>query len=376
MQWLLLVVIIPYIYFLLKVYISLSGIKPWIPSSEPNINVSLIVPCRNNADEILHLLAALAEQDYNKDLFEIVVVDDNSTDDIISAISHFDCFDNLRLIKNSGHGKKEALLTGVRAVSGDLIITTDADCTPKPGWIKTVASFYSDNKSDLIICPVTLESKPGFFQRFQELEFLSLQGVTAGTAAAGSPVMCNGSNLAFKRTVFLEHSVNLRYDIPSGDDIFLLQSIIKKSGTKISWLESKGAIMTTSLCNDLPSFIRQRKRWISKAGSYNVKLPVVMALATLMTALLQLSLLFTAAFMSEVIPVLVASFLLKSIPDFLILKNTTKRYGSAFLMKWFLPAQIVYPFYITAVLISLGFPLTMNRSVNKTYMEGKGNRIN
>jgi glycosyltransferase involved in cell wall biosynthesis len=163
----------------------------------------------------------LAEQDYNKDLFEIVVVDDNSTDDIISAIHTLTVLIISDLLKQWSW-EKEALLTGVRAVSGDLIITTDADCTPKPGWIKTVASFYSDNKSDLIICPVTLESKPGFFQRFQELEFLSLQGVTAGTAAAGSPVMCNGSNLAFKRTVFLEHSVNLRYDIPSGDVIFFI----------------------------------------------------------------------------------------------------------------------------------------------------------
>ncbi|HOP57807.1 MAG TPA: glycosyltransferase [Bacteroidales bacterium] len=376
MQWLLLVVIIPYIYYLLKVYVSLSGIKPWIPSSEPNVNVSLIVPCRNNANEILHLLAALAEQDYNKDLFEIVVVDDNSTDDIAEVISHFDCFDSLRLIKNSGQGKKEALLTGVKAVSGDLIITTDADCTPGAGWIRTVASFYFDNKPDLIICPVTLESKPGFFQRFQELEFLSLQGVTAGTAAAGRPVMCNGSNLAFKRSVFLEHSVNLRYDIPSGDDIFLLQSIIKKAGTKIRWLESDRALMTTSPCNDLPSFIRQRKRWISKAPSYSEKLPVVMALSTLATTLLQVSLLFAAVFIPEVIPVLLASFIMKSIPDYLILKNTTKRYGSIYLMKWFLPAQIVYPFYVTTVLISLAFPLTMSKSANKTHKKREENRIN
>ena len=52
-------------------------------------------------------------------------------------------------------------------------------------WIRTIASFYEHNKPDMIICPVQLEKRNGFFRRFQELEFLSLQGITAGSAILG-----------------------------------------------------------------------------------------------------------------------------------------------------------------------------------------------
>ena len=85
-------------------------------------------------------------------------------------------------------------MTGVSASVGSYIITTDADCLPGEKWLSTIAASIQDSRPDMLICPVMLESKPGFFNIFQELEF-GLQGLLPEQRVAGYPVMCNGQIL-------------------------------------------------------------------------------------------------------------------------------------------------------------------------------------
>jgi hypothetical protein len=217
--------------------------------------------------------------------------------------------------------------------------------------LKTIASFYEENKSEMIICPVELEGGKGFFQRFQELEFLSLQGITAGTAFAGRPVMCNGANLAFTKEAYNRHSFDLHDEIISGDDVFLLHAIKSEPGNKIMWLESDEARVITNTSATVLSFLRQRSRWISKAGAYKDRYTRILGIVTFVTILLQLSLLIAAIFNTVFLWVLVAAFLLISVPDYLILLNTASRYRKKSIMNVFIPGQVIYPFYVMAVLI-------------------------
>ena len=113
-------------------------------------------------------------------------------------------------------------------------------------WIRTIAAYFEENNPDMIICPVQLDGKQGFFARFQELEYLSLQGITAGTAAGGNGIMCNGGNLAFTREAYLNHADHLHMELATGDDVFLLHSLKKDPGSKIIWLESQEAVVTTT----------------------------------------------------------------------------------------------------------------------------------
>jgi cellulose synthase/poly-beta-1,6-N-acetylglucosamine synthase-like glycosyltransferase len=259
---------------------------------------------------------------------------------------------NLKVIRNNGTGKKLAIRTGVNAASGKLIITTDADCRMEKRWLSTIVSFFEKNRPEMIICPVEVESKSGFFHKFQELEFLSLQGVTAGTAAIGNPVMCNGANLAFTKETYNEHSENLHDELQTGDDVFLLHGIKKKSGNKIMWLESADAIATTRSAETLSSFLHQRARWISKAGSYSDRFTQVLAIVTFVTILLEWFLLIAGIFNPVFFLVLLTALLLKSVPDYLILRNTASRYHKSNLMKWFVPSQIIYAFYILFVSVT------------------------
>jgi biofilm PGA synthesis N-glycosyltransferase PgaC len=282
-------------------------------------------------------------------LFEIIIIDDNSSDNTFKLAASFSGIKNLRVIKNAGTGKKLAIRTGVKTASGKLIITTDADCRMGRRWLSGIASFCSENNPDLVICPVMTESNPGFFGPFQELEFLSLQGITAGTAAAGNPVMCNGANMAFTKESYIKNSDDLHYELISGDDVFLLHSIKKEPGSKILWLESENAVVTTVAPETINLFLKQRARWISKAGSYSDRFTRVLAIVTFVTILLQMFLLIAGIFNPVFLLIFLAALALKSAPDFLILLNTTSRYGKSKLMRWFLPSQIIYPFYMFTV---------------------------
>jgi cellulose synthase/poly-beta-1,6-N-acetylglucosamine synthase-like glycosyltransferase len=350
MHWFLLLILIPYIYLITKIYSGLSKIKPFSPDSVPGIFVSVIVACRNEQKNLPFLMSDIAFQDYDPEFFELIVVNDNSSDSTFEFASSFREIKNLKVVNSKGKGKKKAIWTGVEAAAGNIIITTDADCRIGIKWLSTIMSFEAVHKPDMIICPVMLEGGRGFFHRFQEIEFLSLQGITAGSAVLGDPVMCNGAALAFHREEYLKHAGNLHDELVSGDDVFLLHNIKKDSGKTILWLESAEASVTTPASDNLLSFLRQRGRWISKAGAYCDRFTKVLAIVTFVTISAQFLLLLAGLFSVVLLRVFAAYFVLKSIPDFLLLSDTAVRYGKQRLLRWFLPSQLIYPFYVLAII--------------------------
>ena len=162
--------------------------------------------------------------------------------------------------------------------------------------------------------------------------------------------MCNGAALAFQKEVFLKHAGSLHDELASGDDIFLLHSIKSERGKRIMWLESTESKALTPASGNLSSFLRQRARWISKAGAYSDRFTQVMAIVTFVTISVQLLLFVGGLFNPGLLLVFVVYFVLKSVPDFLVLSNTAARYGKKDLMRWFLPSQLIYPIYVLAII--------------------------
>ena len=351
MYWLPAILVLPYVFLLLTIYRSLLRIKSFKVSSDPVTFVSLVVACRNESKNLPVLLKSIALQNYPKSLFEVILVDDNSTDKTFEIANGFTGLSNIHIINNQGRGKKQALRTGILISKGNLIITTDADCRMGKSWIRTIASFYDSNKPDMMICPVTIESVRGIFGRFQELEFLSLQGITAGSARSGKATMCNGANLAFNREAYLNHIYNLHDELNSGDDVFLLHSMKKETRSKIFWLESSDVLVTAQSSSTLGSFLKQRSRWISKGKAYRDLHTITLGIITFFTAVLLVSCFITLFIYPAFIKVFLIIFILKSVPDLLILLNTSARYEKRYLMKWFIPAQAIYPFYVLSVVI-------------------------
>lgn len=351
MIWLPIILILPYIIFLLNYYIKLSRSEPFKKTVVPAVFVSVIVSCRNEERSISSLLHSLSLQNYPPELFEIIVVNDNSTDKTFEIAANHTGIQKIRVVNNQYNGKKSAIRTGISISKGELIITTDADCQMGDNWISVIAAFYQQNNPDMIICPVKLERESGFFRSFQELEFLSLQGVTAGSALTGKPIMCNGANLAFPKEMYLRHSNNIHDEIRSGDDIFLLHSLKSERNSKICWIESPEAIVTTEASDTIGSFLQQRKRWISKGTSYTDRDTIIAGISTFLIVILQLGYLIGGLFNPTLLWGFILIFFLKSIPDFLIIRNTSERYGKRDIMRWFLPSQIIYPFYVMLVIL-------------------------
>ncbi len=350
MQWIPVILILPYFFFIIKIYRSLTRVKPFNTSADPVTFISLVVACHNEQDNIPLLLKCIGEQDYPEKLFEIIIVDDNSTDRTYEIATGYTGCGNIIVVHNNGKGKKEAIRTGISSSSGSLIITTDADCRMGKRWLGTIESFYQKHKPDMIICPVQIESSPGFFGKFQEMEFLSLQGITAGSAISGNGVMCNGANLSFTRKAYSDNVDNLHDEIASGDDIFLLHSLKRDNKSKILWLESAEAMVTTAASPTISAFLKQRSRWIYKAKAYSDRFTVLLGMVTFITIAVQIFVLAEVFINQLFIPVLLTIFALKSIPDLLILTNTLRRYGRNKLIIWFLPSQLIYPFYVLSTL--------------------------
>jgi cellulose synthase/poly-beta-1,6-N-acetylglucosamine synthase-like glycosyltransferase len=238
--------------------------------------ISIIVPARNEEANIGLLLTSLQNQTYNQSLFEIIVVDDFSEDKTASVVKTFsggnvhyvalkDIIGNVSL--NSY--KKKAIEAGISHAKGELIVTTDADCVAENKWVQTIAHFYSKNKPDMMVMPVVMSREKTFLELFQQLDFMSLQGITGGLVSKGFYQMCNGANLAYTKAVF--QRVNGFKDIDniaSGDDMLLLQKIAKDKNNKIEYLKAKEVIIKTAPVENWYAFLQQRIRWAGKAGQY------------------------------------------------------------------------------------------------------------
>lgn len=239
----------------------------------PHTKISVIIPARNEEENIGKLLSALQQQTYPKDLFEIIVIDDNSTDKTTEEVQRFSGVKLLTLKEtNINSYKKKAIETGIAQATGELIITTDADCMPGKEWVRMIASFKEENNSVFIAAPVVFENNSSLLQIFQALDFLVLQGITGAVVYKRSMTMCNGANLAYEKKIFDEVSgfsgIN---KIASGDDMLLMYKIWKKYPGQIHYLKSKEAIVSTQPMKTWREFFNQRIRWASKAKYYNDK---------------------------------------------------------------------------------------------------------
>jgi poly-beta-1,6-N-acetyl-D-glucosamine synthase len=349
MIWLPVILILPYLVVIFKSYGNLLRLKRFNVEVEPYTPVSVVVACRNEQKNLPDLFKCIVSQNYPEHLFEVIIVNDGSSDETSDIFHRFKATVQIITMNNKGVGKKQALRTGIIAAKGELIITTDADCRMEQNWIRTISAFYESKRPDMIICPVKLKSGYSFITKFQEIEFLSLQGITAGTAVSGQATMCNSANLAFTREAYLNHADNLHDEINSGDDIFFLHSLKKNKNSEVLWLESPEAQVITEPAPNLVSFLRQRSRWISKGVAYNDIHTITLGIIVFLTSIL-VTFYFIGwiIFPSLIMPLLTIS-VLKSIPDFLILMNTTNRYGKTKLMLWFLPAQLIYTVYVLSV---------------------------
>lgn len=239
-------------------------------NTETETKVNVIIPARNEEENIANVLAALKKQSYTSGLFEIIVVDDHSTDATTKKVMDFPGVKIIHLLEdNINSYKKKAIEAGIAASTGELIVTTDADCIPGQNWLQTIACFKEENKAEFIAAPVVMVHNSSILQIFQAMDFTILQAITGAVVTSKKMSMCNGANIAYTRNSFFAVDGFKDIDsIASGDDMLLMHKISKKYPDNVFYLKSKEAIVSTLPMKTWRTFFNQRIRWASKARKY------------------------------------------------------------------------------------------------------------
>jgi len=246
--------------------------------------VSILIAARNEEDKISKTIDDLLAQDYDKNLVEIIVIDDHSTDKTSQIIASY-ASQGVKLIQlNEANAlnsyKKKAIQTAIGEATGTLIITTDADCRMGSNWLKTIVNYYETNHYKMISSPVAYFEEKSFFERIQTLEFSFLIGLGASTIGNNNPSTCNGANLAYEREAFFDvGGFKGIDDLASGDDELLLHKMAAIYEGKIGFLKNEDAVVYTHAKPTLSEFIQQRKRWASKSTRYKDKLVIVLGIS-------------------------------------------------------------------------------------------------
>lgn len=239
--------------------------------------ISILVPARNEEQHIDACLQAILRQNYPADCFEIIVLDDHSSDQTAEKVLQYK-HPRLRLLQlkdfistKENSYKKKALTLGVQEAKGSWILTTDADCIAGPNWLTQMSLAMQDG----IVCiaaPVNMTGPNTFLSRFQQLDFLILQAITGATIRAGWHAMANGANFCFRKDAFDAVNGYLHIDqMASGDDMLLMQKFFQQFPGGSVYIKHSGATVSTKVEPDWHHFFQQRIRWASKAGHYDNK---------------------------------------------------------------------------------------------------------
>lgn len=315
-----------------------------------NTFVSVIVPCRNEENNLVQLFSALTQQSHQ--YFELIVVNDHSTDATQSIVNELKLsLPTVKLLNATGYGKKNAIKEGIQASKADLIIMLDADAVPTTRWLETIVTFQVKFPFDLLISPVNMSKTHNFWLRLQALEFISLIASGAGAAGNNMPILCNGANLAITRQTWDISHNDLHEEELSGDDIFLLESVKKHHGI-IRFLKSEAALVTTHPATSLHEFIHQRRRWAAKFSSYTDRQLIAVTFIVFLTVLAELVLGVFSLMDGKYGYVLGIYFILKFSIDFSFLNQVRKFFHLKNIVLESMALSLIYPFYTVFVGIS------------------------
>ena len=244
-----------------------------MPEKRPATKVSVLIAARNEEANIGRTLSDILAQNFPKELLEIIVVDDHSTDRTSAVVQSFANQGVKLLTLNESEPlnsyKKKAISMAIAEATGELVVTTDADCRMGTDWLATVVACTERNDYYLLSAPVVYSQQRSFFEELQTLEFLYLIGLGAAGIGNGYPSTCNGANLIYRRDVFYEMGGFNGIDhLASGDDELFLHKVAASHPGKIGFCKSREAIVYTDAKRSFRGFINQRRRWASKSTQY------------------------------------------------------------------------------------------------------------
>ncbi|MBS7252973.1 glycosyltransferase family 2 protein [Flavobacterium branchiicola] len=315
---------------------------------EPKTSFTIIVPFRNEKENLPILLESFTRLNYPKDLLEVILVDDSSKErfQVLNSKFQVSVVDNIRISKSP---KKDAITTAMHQVKTDWVITTDADCIVPENWLLIFDNYIQENSVSMLAGAVTYECENSFLDHFQQLDLTSLQGATIGSFGLNKGFMCNGANFAYKKSLFERlNGFEGNDKIASGDDVFLLQKAIEKFPEAVHYLKAKETIVNTKPTENWKALFYQRVRWAAKTSSYRSTFGKFLGLIVFFGNLSFVIGFFLLLFGIFAYPVFVLFAFTKFLIDFVLLYSTNQ-FLTKSRIKSLLLSSLLYPFFSSTV---------------------------
>lgn len=319
-----------------------------LAQSEDRPTVSVIVAARNEEENIDACLEALAGQDYPRNLHELIIINDQSTDSTAERLAAWqDRVVNLRVLETDGsvyglRGKANAVTQAIEASSGEIIVTTDADCVVSPTWISDVISRYDAQTGS--VCGFTLIRHSNIFSGMQTLDWAYLMTLASGSVGFGFPLSAVGNNMSFRRKAYDEVGGYANVGFSVTEDFLLFKAIAYKSSWRVRYPMIASSIVWSQPCKNIRELYLQKKRW----GKGGVRIHptgfIVMAVGWLMNAgILLLPMLG--------VPLHIALLCVggKFLGDAFLLDAPLSRLKKRSLFKYFFFYELYYLIYVTII---------------------------
>lgn len=348
-----------YLFFILCYALLLWSLrKHWrqegtfIAKEEFGASKTILVPFRNEAEHLPRLLVNLLHIAPCSQ--EVIFIDDSSTDGSSAIVSDFIRKENLNhwvLLQSAGLGKKAALTTGVQYTQAEVILTTDADCSLPPDWVRRMTRAFDQPNIQLVAGPVMAVGGTGLFARFQEIEWSSILLVTNYFFSTNRPLMCSGANLAYRRSAFTAVQGYLGNEIhPSGDDEFLLKKIVRHfGGPAVLYLKDKDLLVATQAAASWSSFIHQRVRWAAKWRVHRSVFHASSAILAFLLAIFEIA--SVQLLFGSMIPKLVFFFFwsVKILIERKVLGDVLAGFGLSYPLRLYMATSFLHPVYSVLV---------------------------
>jgi cellulose synthase/poly-beta-1,6-N-acetylglucosamine synthase-like glycosyltransferase len=305
--------------------------------------VSVLIAARNEEANLATCLNSVLDQTYSTSLFEVIVINDHSTDGTESIckkysgtfanFSYSNTKENSRL-----RGKTNALDQGIEKAKGEIILITDADCSVPSTWIEHTAKRYSDSVG--LVGGITLQKARNWFEGMQSLDWAFLLGLASSTVTLRIPLSTIGNNLSFRKSAYEAAGGYKTIPFSVTEDFMLFQSIVNTNRWEYVCPIDEKVLVISEPCATWNELLRQKHRW--GKGGLDMKPSgfAVMAIGYGLNALGLILLLFGNASLA------VTSIMLKVAADFGFLLTVLLKLNRVDLLKYFFAFEIYFFSYV------------------------------
>lgn len=332
------------LYFVQIVVVLFAVLLPRdVIDSTARPSVSVVIAARNEDRNLEACLESVLHQTYPNNLFEVIVINDHSTDrtelicqkfaSLYTTFSYLNAREDKQL-----RGKTNALDQGIEKAHGDVILVTDADCTVPPTWVEWTAKRYG--KAVGIVGGLTLQKASTWFEGMQSLDWGFLLGMAAATMSLRIPLSTIGNNLSFRKSAYNDVGGYRTVPFSVTEDFMLFQAIVQtKKWDYICPVDPRVLVMSQP-CSSWKELLRQKHRW--GKGGLDMKFSgmFIMVVGFGLDALILLAFAFSSQIGA------LGALLLKMVGDYVFLRTIMKRQGHLELLKYFLWFESYFIFYV------------------------------